>query len=176
MSLKSLLILLIFNLSLLHPTASVPSAFGSGNKSTNYTLELINQFSPNSNKGNPKCEQIPTLGYPVKVVSILNQKLREKFNPNDPNIFVRMFYYKNDNVNKDRVYKYGIEIRSFTERVYIAIVLTIPGKGSSADPEELFFMTKNAQMLPLVLETAKLDLKNALGCGDLKNLFLQASG
>ena len=170
-------LLLIFTIScfLLSPTNTF-SAFGSGNASKNYTLDLIKEFTPNSNNDEVKCKEIPGIGLPIKVVSKFNQTLQGLFNPRDPNTFVRMFFYKDDIVNKDRYYKYGIEIRSFTERVYVVIQLIIRSDGNSNDPEEMFFMTKNAQLLPAALESSKIDLANVLGCGDLKNLFVQATG
>ena len=152
------------------------SAFGSGSSNKNYTLDLIREFSPNQNTDEVKCKEIPGIGLPIKVVSKFNQVLQGLFNPQDRNTFVRMFFYKDDIVNKDRFYKYGIEVRSFTERVYIVIKLIIRSTGNSHDPEEMFFMTKNPQMLPAALESSKIDLGNVLGCGDLKNLFMQATG
>ena len=152
------------------------SAFGSGNSNTNYTMDLISQFTPNAGKKDIKCSEIPNMGFPIKVVSILEEKLSQMFNPNVNNMFVRMFFYEDNIENKDRYYKYGIEVRSFTERIYIAIKLSVKGSGSSSNPDELFLMTKNPQLLSTVLSSSKIDLSNMLGCGDLKSLYQQASG
>ena len=173
---KSPTLLAILPLLLLNSAVSNFSAFGSGTASRNYTLDLIKEFTPNSNNDEVKCKEIPGLGFPIKAVSKFNSTLASLFNPNDPNIFVRMFFYKNETVNKDREYKYGLEVRTFTERVYLVVKLKIGGKGNSHQPEETLFMTKNAQMLPAALGSSKIDLGNVLGCGDLKTLFAQARG
>ena len=166
----------ILTLSLLQTIQSNFSAFGQGNSNNNYTLDLIKQFTPNANNNEIKCQKIDGIGYPIKILEKFNNNLKGLFNPADPNIFVRMFYYKEDFVNKERFYKYGIEIRSFVERVYIVIKLVIKDGGSSDSPEEMFFMTKNAQLLPGALQAKKLDLGNVLGCGDLKTLFNKSTG
>ena len=170
-------VFLLFIHTLLAQTAhSTFSAFGAGSSNKNYTLDLIKQFTPNANNDEIKCKEIPGIGLPIKVLSKFNQTLQNLFNPKDPNIFVRMFYYKDDIVDKDRHYKYGLEVRSFVERVYLVVKLVIKSTGSSNDPEEMFFMTKNPQLLPPALDAPKLDLGNVLGCGDLKSLFNQARG
>ena len=152
------------------------SAFGAGNSGTNYTLELIKEFTPASQDDEIKCRKIPGLGFPVKAISKFNQQLSELFNPSQNNTFVKMFFYKDEIVDKNRIYKYGIEIRSFIMTRYIALKLVMGGNGSSDLPEEMFLLTSNPQLLPTVLEDNNIDLGSAYGCGDLKNLFQTAQG
>ena len=88
------------------------------------------------------------------------------------NIYVRMFYFDFKMENKKRTYKYGIEIRTFQERMYIAIVIPADSKSG----EETFFFTKNPQLLPYALGSNKIDLGKFYGCGDLKALYQRSNG
>ena len=150
------------------------SAFGGGSASSDYTLQLIKQFTPNSQNDELKCKEIPGLGFPVKIVPRFNIELAKMFDPNDPNYFIKMFFYDDKMDQKDRIYKYGIEVRSFLKTMYIAMSISVAGNGNIK--YEDFIVTKDPQLLPVILNATKIDLNNALGCGDLKAFFQSASG
>ena len=156
-------------------TSLCQSAFGtSAQQSRDYSLDIIQQFQPALQQDEIKCKDIPGVGHPIRAIKKFNEELSKMFNPQDPNVFVRMFFFKDELVNKDRIYKYGIEVKSFTRVVYIAIKLVLGGTNPGVLPEEMFLMTTNPQLLPVVLEAGEIDLKNFLGCGDLKTLFSTA--
>ena len=156
---------------------SFESAFGKGLNNRNYYIDLIKEFSPNSSKNNAsKCDEIPGFGFPIQSIPQFYAYLERLFDVGQQNIYLRMFFFDYEIVSKNRLYKYGLEVRTFHERTYVAVVLTISGSNSSSLLDETFFVTKNPQLLPTVLKTSSIDLGNFLGCGNLKLLFKQSSG
>lgn len=170
-NMKLLLLLAFFS-----PLHAFLSSFGQGRVNQNYYLDLIREFTPQSNNDEAKCGQIPALGLPVQAIAKFYAHLQNLFDVRDPNKYVRMFFYDSSNSSNMREYKYGLEVRTFTERTYLAVVIKVPRSGRINEEHETFFVTKDPNHLPIVLKTDKIDLGKFFGCGDLKLLFQRARG
>ena len=77
---KLLLLLAFFS-----PLHAFLSSFGQGRVNQNYYLDLIREFTPQSNNDEAKCGQIPALGLPVQAIPKFFAHLQNLFDVRDPN-------------------------------------------------------------------------------------------